>query len=121
MNLNRSAVEKRVARSEKVFFPPLLRPLDNSPEEILDTEHLGPMRMTRTVRICLFALRGHLIRTFGLLDCRVCNWPDGPPIGLVRKNTKGRGTMTFYRLIIVGGMLLVLVVRPMLRFRPATP
>lgn len=59
-----------VAQGEKVFFS-VVHPLDDAPEEKVDTEHLGPMRMTRTVRICLFALRGYLLLMFGLLGFRV--------------------------------------------------
>ena len=49
----------------------IVHPLDDLPEEKVDTENLGPMRMTRTVRICLFALRGYLLLMFGLLGYRV--------------------------------------------------
>ncbi|MGA3240214.1 MAG: hypothetical protein ABSG03_28390 [Bryobacteraceae bacterium] len=45
----------------------VVHPLDDAPE----TEHLGPMQVTRTVRICLFALRGYLLLMFGLLAFRV--------------------------------------------------
>jgi hypothetical protein len=45
--------------------------LDDAREEKIDTEHLGPMRMTKTVRLCLFALRGYLLAMFGLLGFRV--------------------------------------------------
>ncbi len=38
----------------------ILHPLDETPEEKVDTEHLGPMRMTKTVRVCLYTLRGYL-------------------------------------------------------------
>ena len=54
----------------KAFFT-VVHPLDDAPEEKVDTEHLGPMRMTRTVRVCLFALRGYLLLMFGLLGFRV--------------------------------------------------
>jgi hypothetical protein len=54
----------------RVFFA-VVHPLDDAPEEKVDTEHLGPMRMTRTMRICLFALRGYLLLMFGLLGFRV--------------------------------------------------
>jgi hypothetical protein len=54
----------------KGFFT-VVHPLDDAPEEKIDPEHLGPMRMTRTVRICLFALRGYLLIMFGLLGIRV--------------------------------------------------
>ena len=54
--------------------PPLftiVHPLDDVREEKVDTEHLGPMPITRTVRVCLFALRGYLLLMFGLLGFRV--------------------------------------------------
>jgi len=59
-----------LALEEKTFFA-VVHPLDDAPEEKVDTEHLGPMQMTRTVRICLFALRGYLLLMFGLLGFRV--------------------------------------------------
>jgi hypothetical protein len=49
----------------------VVHPLDDAPEEKVDTEHLGPMRMTKTVLVCLFALRGYLLLMFGLLGFRV--------------------------------------------------
>jgi hypothetical protein len=49
----------------------LVHPLDDTPEEKVATEHLGPMRMTKTVRICLVALRGYLLLMLGLLVFRV--------------------------------------------------
>jgi len=49
----------------------VVHPLDDGPEEKVDTEHLGPMRMTRSVRICLYTLRGYLLLMFGLLGFRV--------------------------------------------------
>lgn len=54
----------------KTFFT-VVHPLDDAPEEKVETEHLGPMQMTRTVRVCLFALRGYLLLMFGLLGFRV--------------------------------------------------
>jgi len=57
-------------RADKVVFA-IVHPLDDASEEKVDTEHLGPMKMTRTVRICLFALRGYLLLMFGLLGFRV--------------------------------------------------
>ena len=57
-------------RSERVSFA-VVHPLDDVPEEKVDTEHLGPMQMTRTVRVCLYALRGYLLLMFGLLGFRV--------------------------------------------------
>ena len=55
---------------ERTVFT-VLHPLDDAPEEKVDTEQLGPMQMTRTVRVCLFALRGYLLLMFVLLGYRV--------------------------------------------------
>jgi hypothetical protein len=57
-------------RDEKLFFS-VVHPLDDAPEEKVDTENPGPMHMTGTMRICLFALRGYLLLMFGLLGFRV--------------------------------------------------
>lgn len=57
-------------QAERQIFS-VVHPLDDGPEEKVDTEHLGPMRMTRTVRICLYTLRGYLLLMFGLLGFRV--------------------------------------------------
>ena len=59
-----------VAKEGRQIFS-VVHPLDDGPEEKVDTEHLGPMRMTRTVRICLYTLRGYLLLMFGLLGFRV--------------------------------------------------
>jgi hypothetical protein len=59
-----------MAQEERQIFS-IVHPLDDEPEEKVDTEHLGPMQMTRTVRICLLALRGYLLLMFGLLGFRV--------------------------------------------------
>jgi hypothetical protein len=60
----------KLTLEEETFFT-VVHPLDDTSEEKDDTEHLGPMQMTRTVRICLFALRGYLLLMFGLLGFRV--------------------------------------------------
>lgn len=39
----------------------VIHPLDDVPETKLDASGLGPMRMTRSVRYSLFALRAYLI------------------------------------------------------------
>ena len=57
-------------RVDSVVFT-IVHPLDDAPEEKVDTEHLGPMKMTRTIRVCLYALRGYLLLMFGLLGFRV--------------------------------------------------
>jgi len=49
----------------------VVHPLDDVAEEEVATEHLGPMPMTRTVKVCLFALRGYLLLMVGLLGFRV--------------------------------------------------
>jgi hypothetical protein len=59
-----------IKQEERSYFA-VVHPLDDEPEEKVDTEHLGPMQMTNTVRACLFALRGYLLLMFGLLGFRV--------------------------------------------------
>lgn len=49
----------------------VVHPLDDVPEEKVDTERLGPMQMTKSVRACLFALRAYLLLMIGLLGFRV--------------------------------------------------
>jgi hypothetical protein len=39
----------------------VVHPLDDVPEEKVDTENLGPMPMTRSVRLSLLSLRGYLV------------------------------------------------------------
>jgi len=39
----------------------VIHPLDDVPEAKVDTEALGPMAMTRAVRLSLFSLRAYLI------------------------------------------------------------
>jgi hypothetical protein len=39
----------------------VVHPLDDRPEEKVDTSILGPMPMTTTVKLSLMALRGYLI------------------------------------------------------------
>jgi hypothetical protein len=39
----------------------VVHPLDDAPEQKVDTAHLGPMPMTPSVRISLIALRGYLV------------------------------------------------------------
>jgi len=39
----------------------VVHPLDDVPETKVDTEALGPMPMTRTVRLSLLSLRAYLI------------------------------------------------------------
>ena len=39
----------------------VIHPLDDRPEEKVDTEGLGPMTMTASVRISLLSLRAYLV------------------------------------------------------------
>ena len=39
----------------------VIHPLDDAPEEKVDTKQLGPMQMTAAVRISLMALRAYLV------------------------------------------------------------
>lgn len=39
----------------------VVHPLDDRPEEKIDTETLGPMAMTRTVKLSLLSLRIYLV------------------------------------------------------------
>lgn len=39
----------------------VIHPLDDVPEEKVDTENLGPMTMTQSVRISLLSLRAYLV------------------------------------------------------------
>lgn len=62
-------LDRRIREERPVFT--VVHPLDDVAEEKVDTEHLVPMTMTRTVRICLYALRGYLLLMFGMLGFRV--------------------------------------------------
>jgi len=46
-------------RQEDLFL--VIHPLDDLPEQKVDTAHLGPMPMMRSVRISLMALRTYLV------------------------------------------------------------
>jgi len=39
----------------------VIHPLDDLPEEKVNVENLGPMPMTRSVRLSLMSLRGYLV------------------------------------------------------------
>ncbi|MHB8302057.1 MAG: hypothetical protein ACYDC6_04335 [Acidobacteriaceae bacterium] len=49
----------------------VVHPLDDRPEQKCSDENLGPMKMGRSVRISLFALRAYLIAMVGLVFYRV--------------------------------------------------
>jgi hypothetical protein len=69
MTAKRIELEGATAVERRPYL--VVHPLDDVPEEKIDTVHLGPMRMTKTVRLCLLALRGYLLVMFGLLGFRV--------------------------------------------------
>ncbi|MGA2435263.1 MAG: hypothetical protein ABSG25_08260 [Bryobacteraceae bacterium] len=54
---------------KNAFF--VIHPLDDAPEEKVDTDSLGPMPMTLAVRISLLSLRGYLILMLVLVGYRV--------------------------------------------------
>jgi hypothetical protein len=49
----------------------VVHPLDDVPEEKVDTESLGPMPMTASVKWSLISLRGYLVLMIGLVFYRV--------------------------------------------------
>jgi hypothetical protein len=49
----------------------VIHPLDDMPEQKVDTEALGPMPMTASVRWSLVSLRGYLILMLALVGYRV--------------------------------------------------
>lgn len=49
----------------------VVHPLDDVPEEKIDTESLGPMAMTASVRISLLSLRAYLVLMMVLVFYRV--------------------------------------------------
>jgi hypothetical protein len=51
----------------------VVHPLDDEPEQKLETKDLGRMRMTGAVKISLFALRGYLLLMMGLVLYHVLN------------------------------------------------
>lgn len=66
-----STVERKDVLQDKQNLFIVVHPLDDGPEQKMDIDHLGPMKMTGTVKICLFALRGYLVLMFGLVVFRV--------------------------------------------------
>jgi hypothetical protein len=64
-----TGLDDRMKQERPAFV--VVHPLDDVPEEKVETEHLGPMPMTRTVKICLLALRGYLLLMVALLGFRV--------------------------------------------------
>jgi hypothetical protein len=58
-----NAVEKQELQNHFV----VIHPLDDVPETKVDTESLGPMAMTRSVRLALLSLRAYLVLMMLLL------------------------------------------------------
>ena len=51
----------------------VIHPLDDVPKEKVDTESLGPMAMTTSVRISLLSLRAYLVMMMLLVFYHVMN------------------------------------------------
>jgi len=50
-----------IERNEYQHHFVVIHPLDDRPEEKVDTESLGPMPMTTSVRVSLLSLRAYLV------------------------------------------------------------
>ena len=64
------AVMVKANKNEETLFH-VIHPLFDEPEEKADVEALGPMKMTRSVRYSLMALRVYLIAMIALAFYRV--------------------------------------------------
>ncbi|MCL4532315.1 MAG: hypothetical protein M1582_03855 [Actinobacteria bacterium] len=64
------AVMVKANKNEDTLFH-VIHPLFDEPEEKADVEALGPMKMTRSVRYSLMALRVYLIAMIALAFYRV--------------------------------------------------
>lgn len=64
------AVMATTNKNEELVFK-VIHPLFDEPEEKADVEGLGPMKMTRSVRYSLMALRVYLIAMIALAFYRV--------------------------------------------------
>ena len=49
----------------------VIHPLDDAPEAKVDTAALGPMKMTRSVKLSLFSLQAYLVLMLLLVTYRV--------------------------------------------------
>ncbi|HKS71837.1 MAG TPA: hypothetical protein VJQ82_01495 [Terriglobales bacterium] len=59
MNTSAVRTKNENERQAKSFI--VIHPLDDTPEEKLNTTGMGPMRMTTSVKLSLIALRGYLL------------------------------------------------------------
>ena len=50
----------------------VIHPLDDAPEAKVDTAALGPMKMTRSVKLSLLSLQAYLVLMLLLVTYRVC-------------------------------------------------
>jgi hypothetical protein len=57
--------------NEEIRHFVVVHPLDDVPEEKIDTESLGPMAMTASVRLSLLSLRAYLVLMMLLVFYRV--------------------------------------------------
>jgi len=60
MTLNTICARRRFDDEHPNAFV-VVHPLDDAPEEKVDTTSAGPLRLTRSVKLSLMALRGYLI------------------------------------------------------------
>jgi len=67
MLINKMDAQEMAAENRWV----VIHPLDDAPEEKVDMSALGPMTMTRSVRISLLSLRAYLIIMLMLVFYRV--------------------------------------------------
>jgi hypothetical protein len=60
-----------IERKEMANHFVVIHPLDDAPEAKVDTESLGPMTMTTSVRLSLLSLRAYLVLMMLLVFYRV--------------------------------------------------
>lgn len=65
-----------ITRSQQRHLAPrqayrVVHPLDDVEEPKVELDRLGPMQLTRTVKACLYVLRGYLILMSALLAVHV--------------------------------------------------
>lgn len=62
---------KKAAVKKDVYRYYVVHPLDDVPEKKLDPNALGPMEMTRSVKLSLLALRGYLVLMIAMVGYHV--------------------------------------------------
>jgi hypothetical protein len=63
--------EQLTSQDELAYYL-VVHPLDDVPEQKLNSDHLAPMEMTSSVRWSLVALRLYLVLMMGLFIYHVC-------------------------------------------------